>query len=381
MTREFSFLLACLRSFFQPDSPVPAAAGVDWPKLIELAKRHAVLPLLCDTTRRLDDIPEDIRQQLQSSALDAASFDLTLNAELGRLLHLFERHKIPAVALKGPVLGASLYGNRALRSSVDLDFLVHPSDVVTIKRLLGTAGYEMRSTLPWPADESCLLRRDSQMSFSRDAAYQSELWVDLHWRLLPGYFPDVFEDCEVWQNLRSVVVAGASVSTLSPDHQMLFLCAHATKHMWERLSWICDIARLLQVEPRLDWHQVFRQASETGTARMVALGLLLASELFAVDPPPASREYIETQQLSRALAVVKQRLHNETVGPASAIESASFARHVFSRTSHRARFIFGIFFEPTEAEYQALQLPPALHWLYYAFRPLRLAVKHAHHST
>lgn len=359
---------------------MPPAADLDWPKLIKLAKRHAVLPLFCDTSRSLSDVPEDIRHQLQASALEAASFDLTLNAELARLLRLFESQEIPAVALKGPVLGASLYGNKALRSSVDLDFLVHSKDVVTIKRLLGKSGYQMRSILPWPADESCLLRRDSQMSFSRDAAYQSDLWVDLHWRLLPGYFPRVFEDQEVWQNLSRVSAAGTMVSTLSPDHQMLFLCAHATKHMWERLSWICDIARLLQVESRLDWHRVFLQARQTGTARMVALGLSLASELLGVDPPPASREYIETEQISRALAAVKQRLHNETVGPASAIESANFARHVFARTGHRARFIFGIFFEPTEAEYQALQLPPALHWLYYAFRPLRLAVKHAHHS-
>ena len=376
MTREFSFLLACLRSFFQPGATIPPAADLNWRRLIQLAERHAVLPLFCHSVRTSSDIPVEILTQVQSRALEAASFDLTLSAELARLLRLFDGHEIPVVALKGPVLGASLYGDTALRSSVDLDFLVHREDVVRSKQLLEGTGYRMQSILPWTADESCLLRRDSQMSFSRSATSQTELWVDLHWRLLPGYFPPVFEERGVWRNLTKVPLAGTFVRTLLPDHQLLFLCAHGTKHMWERLSWICDIARLLQVESRLDWPRVFTQARETGTSRMVVLGLLLASELLGVDPPSACVDYMQTEQTLGALRVVKKRLHDEILTPASAMESARFANHVFERRQHRIRFIFGIFFEPTEAEYQALKLPPTLHWLYYAFRPARLAAKH-----
>lgn len=377
MTREFSFLLSCLRSFFQPEATIPPAADLDWQKLIQLAERHAVLPLFCHAVRTSSDIPAEILNQLQSLALEAAGSDLTLSAELARLLKLFHAYEIPVVALKGPVLGASLYGDTALRSSVDLDFLVHQKDVVRSKQLLEGTGYRMQSILPWTVAESCLLRRDSQMSFSRWAAPETELWVDLHWRLLPGYFPPVFEERSVWRNLIKVPLAGTFVQTLAPDDQLLFLCAHGTKHMWERLSWICDIARLLQVESRLDWPRVFTQARQTGTTRMVMLGLLLASELLGVDPPSVCVDYMQTEQTSAALRTVNKRLHDEVLTPASAMESARFANHVFERRQHRLRFIFGIFFEPTEAEYQALKLPPALHWLYYAFRPARLAAKHA----
>lgn len=46
------------------------------------------------------------------------------------------------------------------------------------------------------------------------------------------------------------------------------------------------------------------------------------------------------------------------------------------RTSQQVRLAFGMFIQPTEAEYRVLQLPPALYWTYYLFRPVRLAAKY-----
>lgn len=377
--REFAFLLACVRRFFQPETPLPSTAGLDWSRLIQLAERHAVVALFCEAVRGRHDIPAVVLDDLRVRTLEAARFDLTLNAELTSLLEFFECHDIHVVSLKGPVLGAKLYGNAALRSSSDLDLLVRSKDLLQAKQLLEGRGYRMESTLPWPADKACFLRRDSQISFSRQTDHQTAaLWVDLHWRLLPGYFPRSFDEREVWRSLLKVPVAGTFASTLSPEHLLLFLCAHGTKHLWERLGWICDIARLLQVEPCLDWTRVFSQARQTGTSRMVVLGLLLASELLGASVPAAAVDYVNADRIARALAeTVSQRLDDEILTPASAMESARFARQAFERTGHSVRFIFGIFFQPTEAEYLALKLPPLLHWLYYLFRPVRLAAKYA----
>jgi hypothetical protein len=103
------------------------------------------------------------------------------------------------------------------------------------------------------------------------------------------------------------------------------------------------------------------------------VGLLLASDLLGVDLPPAA---IDTE--ARALAAdVIERFHTRAPILTAAVESARFSMRAFERTSQRTRFLFGIFLEPTEAEYRALQLPPVLYWLYYPFRPLRLALKYA----
>ena len=50
---------------------------------------------------------------------------------------------------------------------------------------------------------------------------------------------------------------------------------------------------------------------------------------------------------------------------------------MFERNSHRLRYLAGTFVWPSEAEYRALRLPPALYFLYYPFRQLRLIAKYA----
>jgi hypothetical protein len=75
----------------------------------------------------------------------------------------------------------------------------------------------------------------------------------------------------------------ATALALSPEHLALFLCAHGAKHYWERLGWICDVGRLLQVEKTVDWTGVFAEASETDTSRILSLGLLLARDLLGAE--------------------------------------------------------------------------------------------------
>jgi hypothetical protein len=377
LAREFDFLLACVRRFFQPQTPIPSAACLDWRRLVELAQRNAVAALFCRTVRERPDIPIEVLNDLQRGVFKAACFDLTLSAELAELLELFRGHEIQVVSLKGPVLASTLYGTAALRSSSDLDLLVHPDDLLRANQLLKDRGYQLESVLSWPTCGAYFQRRDSQISFSRKTARQTDtLWIDLHWRLLPGYFPRSFDDRELWQNLRQVPLAGAMAWALPNENLLLFLCAHGTKHLWGRLGWICDIARLVQLEPLLDWTRVFDQTRQTDTSRMVVLGLLLASELLGVDLPSPAAKYTAMDWTYPALAMIKKRLHDQTLAPAAPIESALFHRHVFERTGHRVRFVLGDFLQPTEAEYKALKLPPFLYWLYYLFRPARLASKY-----
>jgi hypothetical protein len=97
-----------------------------------------------------------------------------------------------------------------------------------------------------------------------------------------------------------------------------------------------------------------------------------------IDLPSAALEYTSRDRAARELVeTVSQRLHDQILTPATAMESAAFSRGAFEHPGHRIRFLVGIFLEPTEAEYEALKLPLPLHWLYYFFRPLRLAFKYA----
>ena len=364
MTREFDFMLAAVRRFFRPESPLPSMEGLDWNEVLRLADKNAVAAFVFDVCRR----PE-----LKDSVREAVCSGLALSAELTALLEMFEKQMLDVVSLKGPMLSVALYQGKALRTSSDLDLLVRPSDALGAKRALEAIGYRLTSVPHWPADTAYLRNLNGQLSFTDPA---ERLNVDLHWRLLPKYFPASFEDAQIWSKLRLVPWGRAQARTPAPEHLLLFLCGHGTKHAWQRLGWVCDVARLIEVEPDLDWKEVFAQARRTDTLRMVSLGLLLASDLLGVELPPAAVNLMATDARTHSLSrTVANRLRADT--SPSAVDTAIFCVRVLERFSYRARLVFGIFWEPTEAEYRALQLPPGIYWLYYLFRPLRLAVKHS----
>lgn len=229
-TREFDFLLASVRRFFRPESPLPSKEGLDWNAILDLADRHAVTGFLrsaCDPTA------------LTSGGLEIARSNLALSAELIKLVHHFNREKVAVVPLKGPLLGAALYQDRVLKASSDLDLLVRRADALRAKRLLESIGYSLETVPHWPAGNAYLRNVNDELAFKDPSLW---LKLDLHWNLLPGYFPSPFGEAKMWADLRSVPWGNACLQTLSPEHQFLFLSAHGVKHLWARLGWLCDLA-------------------------------------------------------------------------------------------------------------------------------------------
>ena len=107
---------------------------------------------------------------------------------------------------------------------------------------------------------------------------------------------------------------------------------------------------------------------------MLAVGLLLADGQLEAGLPPGAAADAEARALAKA---IRERYLAGAPIPVPPLEAARLSLRMFDRTSHRLRYVFGSFFGPSEAEYRALRLPPALYGLYYVFRPLRLAAKYA----
>ena len=97
---------------------------------------------------------------------------------------------------------------------------------------------------------------------------------------------------------------GRDVPGLSPETLMLFLCVHGAKHLWSRLQWLGDVARLARKQP--DWACIWELANEAGCARPVLLGLLLAHELLEA---PVPEEILERGRQAQVL----QRLGSQVV--------------------------------------------------------------------
>jgi hypothetical protein len=285
------------------------------------------------------------------------------------LLDAFEQHGIRAVPLKGPPLSNYLYHDPAVRSSLDIDFLVPRDQVIRVRDLMLARGYTITSTLHWSSDSACLAPRENEISFVDSYGVVS---VDVHWRLMPPYFASPFDGTEAMPALASIELAGRKIPTLAPEPLLLYLCSHGSKHAFNRLAWICDIAALLRKCPDLDWPAIVDQAKRTHTSRQLWVGVQLAVDLLGAPPPPEMPRDPIVQVLTRQ---VTDRLLSGTLALPSSKELSSFILQVLERPEQRLRYLIGSVMTPSEAEFDVLRLPPFLFFLYYPFRILRLIAK------
>ena len=372
MSREAQFLVATLRRFLVGGAPCErAAVDLDWPALLRLAQAHAVTPMLYSALRDVP-APQEFAQQLRSSYETSALKSLTQSGELTRLAEKFEEHRIAFVALKGPLLSQYLYGALGARTSGDIDVLVKMEDVPRIRNILVSSGYRLSSALHWNSDSACVRSREAEISFQSAA----EVSIDVHWRLMPHYSASVFDHLSGWESLRPVLLAGHEIQTLAPEPLLLFLCAHAAKHMFERLGWICDIARFLHVTPNLDWARIIEQSRHARSLRQLLLSLHLANDLLGAPIPNMDKD----AEVARLTHMVTDRLMAGATPPVPALASNRYTLRLLETPAQRLRYLAGLYLTPSEAEYRALKLPPSLFFLYYPFRPLRLIWKYVRNS-
>jgi hypothetical protein len=273
---------------------------LDWPYLVRAAVRGGVAPLVYDRLKALcpEAVPPEALATLQERARAASARNLTLAAELLRLLKMFQDQGIATVSYKGPVLAASVYGNLALREFGDLDILVPQRDVFRARDLLISLGYQMERPLP-ASQEAVFLHVESEL-----IAFQEErnVLVELHWAFTAKHYSLPIDPAPLWDRLQSVPLLGTMVRTFSPEDLLLHLCVSGAGHYWRKLKWVCDIAELVCHHPAIDWELVLRRANASGNRRMLLLGLLLAHDLLGASLPDGVSQRIRSDPSLRALA-------------------------------------------------------------------------------
>src|SRR5438552_13685653 len=329
MSREAQFLVAAVRRFLSPTSENAASldtTGLDWSELLELSDAHAVTPMLFAGLRDTP-IPEKITDELRTRVQTSVRYSLAQSRELAQLAGLFEEHCISFVALKGPMLSQYLYGALGMRTSGDIDVLAKKGDVPRIRNILVSSGYRVTTALHWNSDSACVRAREKEISFEAPSGVS----IDVHWRLMPHYSASVFDHLSGWESLRTVPLAGREIQTLAPEPLLLFLCAHAAKHMFERLGWIGDIARFLHVTPNLDWARIIEQSRHARSLRQLLLSLHLANDLLGAPIPNMDKD----AEVARLTQIVTDRLMAGATPPVPALESNRYTLRLLESPAKR----------------------------------------------
>lgn len=371
---ENDLLLCCARTEVPPHVIARlrelAAKNIDWEYLFLLARRHAVVPLLYLQLHQhaSDLVPEEHLHKLKQHYLENSARNTVLTAELCRLIGLFADSGIEAIPYKGPVLSLFAYGDLGLRRFVDLDVIVNKTDVLQAREILLVEDYTPSKSLSLSQQE-LLLRTQHNMQFSRD---NRQLIIELHWEVAPHLFASSVSAEELWQNLITIDINGTSVKTLSADDLLFSLCVHGSRHLWERLGWICDVAELIR-RHSFNWTTLLERATTADSERMFLLGLHLSHELLDAPLPGEIERRCESDEQLKALAgnVVNHLFNGTTHVPATSREIFNYNIRVRKTLGARARYLAHMF-RPTDSDLSHRSLPSGMNFVYYLTRPFRL---------
>jgi hypothetical protein len=374
---EHDLLLCCIR----PDDSNATRARIrelagkelDWEYLFLLARRHGVTPLYYSRLHQsaAEIVPASQLQRLQKYFQENSARNVLLTAELCRLIEALKGVEIEAIPYKGPALAAFAYQDIALRRFVDLDIMVRKDDAVRAIQMFLAEGYEFSKPLT-DSQLDVLLRTQHNVQLRR---YNRQLIVELHWEVASHLFASSVQADELWHHLEVIKLNGAEVKTLAAEDLIFSLCVHGSRHLWERLLWICDVAWLMASQ-NLSWPDLLERAKSTHTERMFLLGLALAVRLLGVDAPELVRDKLASDpQLDKLASAVVAGLFNGTVHrPASTSQIFRYNLMVRKSWPSRLRY-FRHMLNPTDRDLEAISLPAPLTFGYYLMRPLRLLFK------
>jgi Fe2+ or Zn2+ uptake regulation protein len=375
---EFHILLSTCRSFLGTEEPLKLEErlqqGPDWDRLLALASRHGVMPLLYRSISQScpKAVPQEWLMRLRMQYMQNTARNYKMTAELLRVLDALQKEGIKAVPLKGPVLAQTVYGDIALRTFCDLDILVTPENVERALGIMQECGY--RSEHEISASKRCALMKTAHHHHLFNA--QSGITAELHWMIAPSYYGMKTDAAGILSRSGRILLLEKDVAGISAEDMLILLCQHGTKHTWEKLSWICDVAGLAAKESG-NLPATWQRAKKAGEERVFLIGILLARELLLLDAPEdiALRAGSDETLSSFARQAVK-RLFSESSGLEDLrkvqVDHSILYMSLYRSPYKKARFFLRMITDPADVDLSAAGLPDGMLPLYRLIKLLRM---------
>ena len=359
--------------------------GLDWDYFDDLVRQHKIQPLLLRGLRALGPEAEGYPSlaALRSSRNGISAGNMRRLRALAEVNDVFARAGIRLLSMKGPLLAMELYGDPGMRTSRDLDLMVSPADLRRAGALLTELGYRQEEHLY----AATPLRHwyYGQVEHEKHEVYnRGDICLELHWQ--HDYQTEQSFD-ELWERREERPFMGGRVAVMGPDDRYPALFIHAAEHGFMRLRWLLDLYEL-QKKPGFSWERVFGLMEAQGVGEILLESMLVMYRLglpglpevdfgrICLTPGPegltlrVAPELEKTAQRAGALCdhvwplLVRERPLGDPVWMAydkllpTAVYNRSFLSQVLA--------VLG----PTEFEFELIDLPDWLFWLYFLIRPI-----------
>ncbi|HLZ43793.1 MAG TPA: nucleotidyltransferase family protein [Candidatus Sulfotelmatobacter sp.] len=370
---EWSLLRAACSEIIRPLALASQQqASIRWKSVFDLGEYHGVLPILY---RRLSSVEgllstdemATLKQRYEANLHKA----MLLSLELIRIYDRLSESGIEVLPYKGLALAEAVYGDIALRRAGDIDLLIHPADFPKIREALHEFGYTAHAEIP-AARESAYLKSGYECAF--DGRRGPNL-LEVQWALQPRFYAVDFDMGGLFRRAVTISVAGRAMQTPSMEDLFIILSLHAAKHVWGRLIWLCDLARIMNL-PTLNWTLIADQATHLGIVRIVRVGMLLANRILAAPIPSAAETKLPQDAAAEALADdIQPHVTAESLFDVESLDYFRFMLRLRERNSDRLRFLSRLIFTPGPGEWEAVRLPATLSPIYRLVRLSRLTAR------
>lgn len=345
---------------------------IRWDFVAGLAENHGVQPLLYAALKDVRDlVPDGAFQSLAQKYQTNIHKSLMLSRELIRIVDRLTSGGIDVMPYKGPALAEAVYGDIALRQSGDIDLFIHAPDLARVREAVKELGYVPNA--PWPeAQEAAYLQSGYECAF--DGAAGRNL-LEVQWAIQPRFYAVDFDVDQIFRRAVTISVAGREMRTPNLEDLFIVLSLHAAKHVWGRLIWLCDLARIIGLK-NLNWAEIGSMAARLGVVRILRVTLELAHRILAAPVPDAVRAFLPEDRNAVDLASeFEPHILREEVFDSESVAYFRLMLRLRERRTDQARFLGRLILTPGPGEWAAVRLPRSLFPFYRIVRIGRLAAR------
>lgn len=394
LNTNIQFLIACCQSETSQDDIDTIRSFLNTERfkpntLITLSNQHGILPLVYKTIKNLSKNTSSqslslskcstlnaFLSSLKDAYMQIAQRNMLMSAELIRIVQLLEENDIDALAFKGPTLAQMAYGDITLRQFGDLDILIRKDDRVKMIPLMTTQSY-IPDIILKSSVQKTFLNSVNVMGFSNT---HNNVHIEIHWELLSKNYAIDWDEKDLWSQKETVEIKHNKIAILPTEQFLLYICAHGSKHLFERLEWICDIDRTIRSNPGINWKHLLIEADNRGISRMVNLGLALSQALFKLNLPEIIQEHIDKdREIPQLIAKVIEVNFSQTSQEGKNHSSFRVLWSMREKFSDRIRFAWRGLFTPKFDDFVFIQLPRHIAFFYPLVRTYRLLKKYFRH--
>lgn len=336
---------------------------IDWVLFYNLVQKHRNYPIVYKNLKKFENcIPDSsILEKLKILYNRNAVLSLRLTSLLIKTIALLKENNVQAIPLKGPALSQTLYGSIALRTYSDIDILIDVQDLNKAIEVLLHEGYKTRYDHGSISSKkkNSIIKNQHHISFNLD-----QMSVELHWTYSSMSYKRDFS--HLWNETRTVRVAGHDIKAMSCEEEFLYLVFHGTKHGWIRLKWLDDIAQIIALN-RADWDLVLEKSIKYDIEHLLIHAVILASRYYQLKIPEVFQNMAKTNRLSIRLSAMSDNiiLRGSTDNPYFRL----YRVYKFKYFWEKLAYILNLF-RPRQIEFNKIDINDRYYFIYYLLRPV-----------